>query len=125
MATKDEKPKALGTIKRVEDLLEIHNDEQTTKVLNAKWAELRNVCDSRAAKEDAKIKGKLVIEIEYDAMKDSGMHDIAIKCDVKLPAERVVSRTMYEDADGNLTDRKPSKNLDLFPENVHPIRKNV
>lgn len=110
------------TIKRVEDLLEIHDDEKTTQVLNAKWRELREVVDGRASKEDTRIKGKLVIEIEYDATKDSGLHDISIKCDVKLPAERVVSRTMYEAADGSLTDRKPTKHPELF-DNVVQIKK--
>lgn len=116
---------AQPTIKRVEDLLEIHNDETTTKTLNEKWKRLRNEVDSRASLDEKTVKGELRIVIKYETDGDTGVHEIEVLHDVKLPKERSNKRKMYEDADGNLTPVKPSKQAELFPDNVHPIRKGV
>lgn len=113
------------TIKRVEDLLEIHNDEGTTKALNAKWKRLRQEVDSRASLDEKSVKGELRIVIKYETEGASGMHEIEVLHDIKLPKERSNKRKMYEDKDGNLTPIKPSKQTELFGDNVTPIRKNV
>ena len=113
------------TVKRVEDLLEIHNDEQTTKTLNKQWKKLREDVDTRASQDEKTIKGEMRITIRYSTDSDTGQHEIEVLHDVKLPKPRSNKRRMYEDADGNLTPVKPTKQTDLFAENVHPIRKNV
>lgn len=116
---------AQPTIKRVEDLLEIHNDEDTTKKLNQKWKKLRQDVDSRASIDEKKTKGELRIVIKYETDGDTGVHEIEVLHDIKLPKERSNKRKMYEDADGNLTPVKPTKQTELFADNVTPIRKGV
>ena len=109
-------------VKDVESLLELHNDEQTTKEINKDWTELRSTVDGRASLEERKIKGKLTITIDYEADSDTGKKEVTISRKLDLPAQPKNTRTLYEDAEGNLTERKPSKQQDLF-DNVTPIRK--
>jgi Zn-finger protein len=114
-----------GKVKSIEDLLQIHNDEQTTKELNKEFKKLREAVDSRASLDEKNVKGELRVVIKYETEGATGMHEIEILHEIKLPKKRSNKRKMYEDQDGNLTDRKPSKNLDLF-DNVTPInRKSV
>lgn len=114
-----------GKIKEIEDLLQIHNDKQTTADLNRDWKKLRSEVDSRASLDETKVKGELTIKIIYEADSDTGKKEIEIKHDLKLPAPRSNKRTMYETADGELSDRKPTKQTEMFPDNVKPIRKGV
>lgn len=113
-----------GKARSIEDIFQIHNDEQTTKDLNKEFAKLRDAVDSRASLEEKKFKGELRIVVKYETDGASGVHEIEIVHDIKLPKKRSNKRKMYEDAEGNLTERKPSKNLDLF-DNVTSIRKGV
>jgi hypothetical protein len=105
--------------------LELHNDEQTTKEINRDWQELRSTVDGRASLEERKVKGKLTITINYEADSDTGKKEITITRSLSLPKPPSNTRTLYEDADGNLQTMKPTKQTDLFPDNVKPIRKNV
>lgn len=111
-------------VRNVESLLELHNDEQTTKEINKDWQELRSTVDSRASLEERKIKGKLTITIDYEADSDTGKKEITITRALTLPKPPSNTRTLYEDEDGNLQTVKPSKQQDLFA-NVTPIRKGV
>lgn len=114
-----------GKIKRVEDLLEIHNDEQTTKELNKEFAELRRVVDSRASLDQKTIKGELCITIKYSTDSDTGQHEIEVLHSIKLPKKHSNKRKMYEDHEGNLVDKKPTKQTEMFPDNVRSIKKGV
>lgn len=118
------KNRAGGKIKNLESLLELHNDEKTTEQINKDWHELRSTVDGRASLEERKIKGKLTITIDYEADSDTGKKEVTISRKLDLPAQPKNTRTLYEDAEGNLTERKPSKQQDLF-DNVTPIRKGV
>ena len=112
-------------VKDVESLLELHNDEQTTKEINRDWQKLRSTVDGRASLETAKLKGKLTITIEYEADRDTGQKEVTISRKLDLPAPPKNTRTLYEDAEGNLQTMKPTKQQDLF-DNVTPInRKSV
>ena len=113
-----------GKARSIEDIFQIHNDEQTTKDLNEEFAKLRDAVDGRASLEEKKFKGELRIVVKYETDGASGVHEIEIEHDIKLPKKRSNKRKMYEDAEGNLTERKPSKQQDLF-DNVTPIRKGV
>lgn len=114
-----------GKIKNVESLLELHNDEQTTREINKAWAQLRSTVDHRASLEEKKVKGKLTLTIDYEADSDTGKKDITIAHKLDLPAPPKNTRTLYEDADGNLQTKKPTKQTEMFPDNVKPIRKGV
>lgn len=113
------------TIKKIEDLLQIHDDEQSTKTLNRKWKKLREEVDQRASLDEKSVKGELRIVIKYETDSDTGQHEIEVLSDVKLPKERSNKRKMYEDKDGNLTPVKPTKQTEMFPDNVRPIKAGV
>ena len=114
----------LPTVKSVEDLLALHNDEQTTAEINRAWKELRATCDNRASLEEKMVGGKLSLTIEYKADGDTGKKELTITHALSLPKPPSNTRTLYEDANGALQTVKPSKQQDLFP-NVTPIRKGV
>jgi hypothetical protein len=137
MATKDDDTKAAAgfksaseklkeatTVRDVESLLQLHNDEQTTREINGDWRELRRVVDGDASKYDKTVKGRLTITIDYEADSDTGKKEITISRSLKLPDPPKNTKVLYEDADGALQTIKPSKQTEMF-ENVTPIRKGV
>jgi len=113
--------RATGTIRRVEDLLEIHNDTETTRELNKDFDRLRQEIDTRAREDEKSVKGSMTITIHYQTEGATGMHEIEIVHAIKPPKRRSNKRKMYEDAQGNLTDRKPTKQTEMF-DNVRPIK---
>ena len=124
LKTASEKLKEATTVRDVESLLQLHNDEQTTREINGDWRELRRVVDGDASKYDKAVKGRLTITIDYEANRDTGQKEITIGRSLKLPDPPKNTKVLYEDADGALQTIKPSKQTEMF-ENVTPIRKGV
>jgi hypothetical protein len=119
-----EKLKEATTVRDVESLLQLHNDEQTTREINRDWSELRHVVDGDASKYEKTVKGRLTITIDYEADSDTGKKEITIGRSLKLPDPPKNTRVLYEDKDGALQTVKPTKQTEMF-ENVTPIRKGV
>lgn len=124
LKTASERLKEATTVRDVESLLQLHNDEQTTREINGDWRELRRVVDGDASKYDKTVKGRLTITIDYEADSDTGKKEITISRSLKLPDPPKNTKVLYEDADGALQTIKPSKQTEMF-ENVTPIRKGV
>ena len=120
-----EKLKDATTVRDVESLLQLHNDEQTTREINRDWSELRHVVDGDASKYEKTVKGRLTITIDYEADSDTGKKEITIGRSLKLPDPPKNTRVLYEDKDGALQTVKPTKQTDLDFGNVTPIRKGV
>ena len=111
--------------RKVEDLLSLHDDEQTTKLVNRKWKEMRDAVDGRANLDDAHVTGELTIKVKYKALGDSGKKEITILADHSLPKDKPNTRTLFEDEDGALQTVNP-KQTKLDFDNVTPInRKSV
>ena len=110
--------------RKVEDLLSLHNDEQTTKLVNRKWREMRDAVDGRANLDDAHVTGELTIKVKYKALGDSGKKEITIIADHSLPKDKPNTQILFEGEDGVLQTANP-KQTKLDFDNVTPIRKNV
>lgn len=109
-------------IRNVESLLSLHNDEQTTREINADWKELRETVDGRASREERKVKGSITIKIDYEADSDTGKKEITVSRKLDLPPPPKNTRTLYEDKDGHLSTVKPTKQMDMFPGESRPAR---
>lgn len=108
--------------KRVEDLLSLHGDGESTKRINAKWKAMREEVDSRASMDEADISGELTIKIKHKAIGSTGKKEIEVIAAEKMPADRVNKQTLYEDREGHLSTVKPSKQMDMFPGESRPAR---
>lgn len=125
MSKPDPTPVPDTKARRVEDLLSLHDDEQTTKTINRKWKEMRDAVDGRAHLDEADVTGELTIKVKYKAIGDTGKKEITITADHTLPKDKPNTRTLYEDEEGTLQTAKPTKQTAL-PFNVTPIaRKTV
>lgn len=125
LKTASEKLKEATTVRDVESLLSLHDDEQTTRAINKDWSELRRVVDGDASKYEKTIKGRLTLVIDYEADSDTGKKEITISRSLKLPDPPKNTRVLYEDASGALQTVKPTKQTEMFPDNVKPIRAGV
>lgn len=115
------------TVEDVQDLLSLHDDEKTTRIVNERFSELRKVVDRRASEDEKDVSGEMTIVIKYKAISVSGIKEITVPTPkLTLPKERPNTRKLYETPSGALQTIKPTKQIDMFEDKkVVPIRKGV
>lgn len=111
-------------VRSVEGLLQLHNDEQTTREINEEWRRFRAEIDQRAKDQQSKVTGEVTIKIKYAAIDATGRKEVTISHGVKLPPKPKNTKELYEDASGVLQTVKPTKQIDMF-DNVRPIKQGV